>query len=51
MAYLGFPVPGDKASLDAPTQSVRGSIDAKGELGVKGRRNIGVARGAFLPSS
>jgi len=37
---LGFPAPGDKVSLDAPTQPFRGSIDAKSELGVKGRREL-----------
>jgi len=26
VAYLGFPTPGDKLSLGAPTQTVRGSI-------------------------
>jgi len=29
-----------KVSLGAPTQSVRGSTDAKNELGVKGRRKL-----------
>jgi len=37
VAYLEFPAPGDKATLDAPTQPVCGSIDAKNELEVKGR--------------
>ena len=37
VACLGFPAPGNKVSLGVPTQSVRGSTDAKNELGVKGR--------------
>jgi len=40
MAYLGYPTHGDKLSLGAPTQSVHGSIDAKNELGIKGRRKM-----------
>ena len=41
VAYLGFPAPGD-VNLGAPTQPVRGtgSIDAKNDLGVKGRQNL-----------
>ena len=27
VAYLGFPAPGDKLSLGAPTQPVRGSLN------------------------
>ena len=44
VAYLRFPARGDKVSLGAPTQSVRGSTDAKKELGVKGRRQLSRAR-------
>jgi len=40
VAYLGFPAPGDKVSLGAPTQSVRGSTGATNELGVSGRRKL-----------
>jgi len=40
VAYLGFPAPCDKVSLGTPTQSGRGSIDPKNELGVKGRRKL-----------
>jgi len=36
VAYLGFPAPGGKVSFSALTQLVRGSIEAKSELGVKG---------------
>jgi len=40
VAYLGFPAPGGKLSFGAPTQRVHGSIDAKNELGIKGRRKL-----------
>jgi len=40
VAYLGFPAPGGKLSFGAPTQPVHGCIDAKNELGVKGRRKL-----------
>ena len=40
VAYLGFPAPGYKVSFGAPTQHVHGSIDAKNELGIKGRRKL-----------
>ena len=41
VAYLGFPAPGGKLSFGAPTQPLHGSsIDAKNELGVKGRRKL-----------
>jgi len=40
VAYLGFPAPEGKLSLGAPTQPVCGSIVAKNELGVKGRRKL-----------
>jgi len=40
VAYLGFPAPGDKVSLGAPTQPVCDSIDAENEQGVKGRRRL-----------
>ena len=40
MVYLGVPAPGDNDRLGAPTQSVRGSTDAKNELGVKERRKL-----------
>ena len=40
VAYLGFPAPGGKLSVCAPTQPVHGSIDAKNELGIKGRRKV-----------
>jgi len=40
MAHLGFPAPGIKLSFGAPTQTVHGSIDAKNELGIKGRRKL-----------
>jgi len=40
VAYLGFPAPGDKLSFGAPTQPVRGSIDVKNELEIKGRRKL-----------
>jgi len=40
VAYLGFPAPGGKLSFGAPTQPVHGSIDAKNELGMKGRRKL-----------
>jgi len=39
VAYLGFYAPGDKVSLGTLIQCV-GSIDAKNELGVKGRRKL-----------
>ena len=37
---IGFPAPGNKVSLGAPTQPVHGSKDAKSELGVKGLRKL-----------
>jgi len=37
---LGFPAAEKQASLDEPNPSVRGSIDAKIELGLKGRRKL-----------
>jgi len=40
VAYLGFPAPGDKLSFGATTQPVHGSVDAKNELGIKGRRKL-----------
>jgi len=40
VAYLGFPAPGDKVSLSAPTQPVPDSIDAKIELRRKGCRKL-----------
>ena len=40
MTYLGFTAPGGKVSLGAPTQSVRGSADAKNEFEVKGRPEL-----------
>jgi len=40
VVYLGVPAPGDNDRLGAPTQSVRGSTDAKNELGVKERRKL-----------
>jgi len=40
VAYLGFLAPGDKVSLGTRTELVRGSIDPKSELGVKGRRKL-----------
>ena len=43
MAYLGFPRPGEKLSFGAPTQPVHGSIDAKNELGIKGRQKLTLA--------
>ena len=47
MAHLGFPAPGDKVSLGAPARPIRGSIDAKNELGVKGRRKLTRMHGAY----
>jgi len=38
VANLGFPAPADKVSFGAPTPPVHGSIDAKSELGLKGRQ-------------
>jgi len=41
VAYLRYPAPGhNKFSFGAPTQPVLGSINAKYELGVKGRRKL-----------
>ena len=40
LAYLGFPAPGGKRSLGTPTQPVHASIDAKNELGIKGRAKL-----------
>jgi len=40
VTYLGFTAPGGKVSLGAPTQSVRGSADAKNEFEVKGRPEL-----------
>jgi len=40
VACLGFPAPGGKLSFCAPTQPVHGSIDAKNELGIMGRRKL-----------
>jgi len=40
VACLGFPAPGDKVSLGAPTQPVPGSTDVKSELGIKGLRKL-----------
>jgi len=40
VAYLGFPALGAKLSFGAPTQPVHGSIDAKNELVIKGRRKL-----------
>jgi len=40
VAYLGFPAPRGKLSFGAPTQPVHGSMDAKNELGIKGRRKL-----------
>ena len=37
---VGFPAPGDKVNMGAPTQPVRSSIDTKSELGVKGRPKL-----------
>jgi len=48
MAYLGFPAPGDKVSFGAPTQIFRGSIDAKSELGINGRRKLTRAQHIFF---
>jgi len=40
MVYLGIFAPGDKVSFGATVQSVRGSIDAKSELGAKEGRKL-----------
>jgi len=48
LAYLGFLAAGDKPNLGAPTQPVRGSIDAKNELGVKGHRKLARALHIFV---
>jgi len=40
VAYLGFAAPGRKVSFGVPTQPVCGSIDAKNELRVEGRRKL-----------
>ena len=40
MAYQGFLAPGGKLSFGAHTQTVHGSINAKNELGIKGRRKL-----------
>jgi len=40
VACLGLPVPWGKVSFGTPTQTFRGSLDAKNELGVKRRRKL-----------
>jgi len=40
MAYQDFPRPGTKSAWAPPPQPVRGSIDVKNELVVKGRRKL-----------
>jgi len=39
-AVAGFPRPGANTVLAPPAQPVDGSIDAKNELGIKGRRKL-----------
>ena len=46
---IGLPVPGDKVSLCALPQTIRGNIDAKSELGVKERRNLTRASYMVVP--
>jgi len=48
VAYLGFPAPGDKVGVGVPTQHVRGSIEAKSELEVKGSQNLTRTRHIFV---
>jgi len=50
VAYLGFPAPGGKLSFGVPTQPVHGSIGAKNESGVKGRRKLTRALQSLLYS-
>jgi len=40
VAYLEFPATGEKVTLGAPSQPVRGNINAKSDLGVMGRGKL-----------